>query len=194
MFFANWKKEVFTIPNVLSLLRISLIPLYTHIYLNAAGYHHYLLAGVIIGLSCLTDLFDGKIARHFHAVSNIGKILDPLADKLTQLALILCLSVRYPLLYSVLALFLMKELLQLYFFLAHIQKGLVLPGALTAGKLCTTVLFVSFIILVVFPDIHTASVNVLLLTDSVFLLYSFVSYLFAYFGNDPKIEKLEPGL
>ncbi len=81
MIIKDWKKELFTIPNALSLFRLVLIPIYIIIYLNARQPADYYVAGAILAVSCLTDLVDGKIARHFNMISNVGKILDPLADK-----------------------------------------------------------------------------------------------------------------
>ena len=72
----NWKKQVFTIPNILSLFRLILIPVYIHIYLNAQSLADYHLAAAILAVSCLTDMIDGKIARHFNMISTVGKILD----------------------------------------------------------------------------------------------------------------------
>ena len=63
MFIKNWKKEIFTIPNLLSLFRLVLIPVYANIYLNAKDNFAYFLAGAIMAVSCITDLIDGKIAR-----------------------------------------------------------------------------------------------------------------------------------
>ena len=57
MFFTNWKKDLFTIPNLLSLFRLTLIPVYMTIYLEGS----HLLAGIILALSCLTDLLDGWV-------------------------------------------------------------------------------------------------------------------------------------
>ena len=108
MFIKDWKKDVFTIPNMLSLFRLSLIPVYVSIYLNARTDRDYLLAGSILAVSCLTDLVDGYIARKFNQISNLGKLLDPFADKLTQLTLVICLSIRYPVLKSVLFMFLLN--------------------------------------------------------------------------------------
>lgn len=183
MFSEKWKNEVFTIPNLLSLFRIGLIPVYISLYLGAAEKLDYLLSGSVLALSCLTDMADGVIARKFHMITNVGKILDPLADKLTQLALILCLSAKYPVLYPVLALFLAKELFQCITLVFFAQKGKALPGALPAGKLCTTVLFLSLLLLVLFPNIRISSVMILTWIDMLFLLYSLVSYLFAYWGS-----------
>lgn len=188
MFIQNWKKEILTIPNLLSLFRLLLIPVYVHLYRNAVTRQQYIAAAGILAVSCLTDLADGKIARRFHMVSNTGKVLDPLADKLTQLALFLCLSARYPLLYPVLTLFLVKEMFQLLAGILHFRRGKVLPGALIAGKCCTTVLFVSFLVLVLFPESERVSVKVIMILDSLFLLIAFISYIRAYYGKDKKIQ------
>lgn len=191
MFIRNWKREIFTIPNLLSLFRLALIPLYASIYLNATENSQYIAAGSIMALSCLTDMVDGRIARRFNMVSNLGKILDPLADKITQFTLTLCLSLKYPVLLQVLALFVVKELFQLVVGIIHLRRGKMLPGALMAGKICTTVLFVSLIALVLFPRMEEGLVQAIALTDTVFLLISFFSYILAYFGKNCQVRDLE---
>ena len=90
----KWKKEILTIPNLLSLFRLALIPVYVVIYLNAREPGQYITAGAILAVSCLTDMVDGKIARRFGMISTVGKVLDPVADKATQFTLTLCLSLR----------------------------------------------------------------------------------------------------
>ena len=77
MYIKDWKKEVFTIPNLLSLFRLALIPVYITVYLNAEEDWQYYVAGAILAVSCMTDLIDGKIARRFHMISTVGKVLDP---------------------------------------------------------------------------------------------------------------------
>ena len=191
MHFKDWKRDILTIPNLLSLFRLGLIPVYICLYLQATEPVQYYAAGAILALSCLTDAIDGKIARHFHMISTLGIILDPLADKITQFALTLCLRLRYPALNPVLILFVMKELFQLTMGAVNLSRGKMLPGALISGKICTTVLFLSFIYLVLFPDINDTAVEVIAATDSLFLLISFISYLYAYLGNDPKVRDLD---
>ncbi len=191
MFIKNWKKEILTIPNLLSLFRLVLIPVYANIYLNAKTDVQYLLAGGIMALSCITDLIDGKIARQFNQITNLGKILDPLADKITQFVLTLCLSMKHPVLNPVLALFVAKEFFQLVMGVIHLMQGRMLPGALMAGKVCTTILFVSLITLVLFPNMNPIAVDFIALTDGVFLAVSFVSYFLAYFGRETKVQRLE---
>ena len=123
MYIKDWKKEVFTIPNLLSLFRLALIPVYITVYLNAEEDWQYYVAGAILAVSCMTDLIDGKIARRFHMISTVGKVLDPLADKATQFTLTLCLSVHYPVLRPVLVLFVIKEGFQLIMGIIHFRKG-----------------------------------------------------------------------
>ena len=191
MFNKDWKKEVFTIPNLLSLFRLALIPVYVTVYLNAEEDWQYFVAGAILAVSCVTDLIDGKIARRFHMISTVGKVLDPLADKATQFTLTLCLSVHYPVLRPVLVLFVIKEGSQLIVGIIHFRKGKMLPGALMAGKICTTILFVSLIALVLFPGIPHSAVNAIALVDTGFLIFSFVSYILAYFGKNTKVQDMD---
>ena len=187
----KWKKEIFTIPNLLSLFRLALIPVYITVYLNAEEDWQYYVAGAILAVSCVTDLIDGKIARRFHMISTVGKVLDPLADKATQFTLTLCLSVHYPVLRPVLVLFVIKEGFQLIVGIIHFRKGKMLPGALMAGKICTTILFVSLIALVLFPGIPRGAVNAIALVDTGFLIFSFISYILAYFGKNTKVQDMD---
>lgn len=191
MFDKNWKEEVCTIPNLLSLFRLLLIPVYMNIYLHSQRDRDYLLAGSILAVSCLTDLADGYIARKFHMVSRIGKVLDPLADKLTQFFLILSLSSKYRILYPMAGVFVIKELFQLIAMVIFIQKGKALTGALIAGKVCTTALFTSLTLLVLFPQLHRGVVCGLIGADTGLMLYSMYSYVEAYFGRNSKLKDLK---
>lgn len=187
----NWKNEIFTIPNLLSLFRLVLIPVYIYIYLNASEPSHYFLAAMILAVSCLTDMIDGKVARHFNMITTLGKVLDPLADKLTQCALTVCLSLRYPVLRPVLLLFLTKEIFQLIAAIFNYRRGKALDGALMAGKICTTVLFISLIVLVLFPELNEAVVDIIAIVDSAFLVIAFIQYIFAFFGKNAKVQDIE---
>lgn len=191
MFIKNWKRDFFTIPNILSLFRLSLIPVYAGLYLNATEKYQYALAGTILTISCLTDMIDGKIARKYNMITTLGKILDPLADKLTQFALTICLSMKYPVLYPVLSLFVIKELFQLVLGIVFLRRGKMLPGALMAGKVCTTVLFVSLILLVLMPEISYGAVTMIASIDTIFLMISFVSYALAYLGANAKVRDVD---
>jgi len=191
MFIKDWKKEIFTIPNLLSLFRLVLIPIYVAIYLNATSSVDYYLAAGILAVSCLTDLIDGKIARHFNMISSLGKILDPLADKATQFTLIICLSLKYHVLWYLIGLFVLKESFQLIAGAINLRKGKMLKGALISGKVCTTILFVSLIVMVMLPNLGINVVNILAIVDALFMLVAFIEYVVAYFFMSNKFQSLE---
>ena len=191
MLIKNWKKEIWTLPNLLSLFRLLLIPTYIFIYLNANHSSDYWIAAGILTVSCITDLVDGKIARRFNMTSTLGKILDPLADKATQLTLFLCLVIQHKLLWHLVGIFIVKEGFQIIAGGIHWCKGKILKGALISGKICTAVLFVSLIILVVFPGINTMTANLIILVDSIFMMVSFINYLLAYFNEGDYFQLIE---
>ena len=81
------------VPNALSTMRIVLIPFFLYTYLTAQHESQYVAAAVILAVSGLTDTVDGWIARHFNMITQLGKILDPVADKLTLAAVVAALLV-----------------------------------------------------------------------------------------------------
>ena len=191
MMIKDWKKDIFTIPNLLSIFRLALIPLYVAIYLNARSSTDYYLAAAILAVSCLTDLIDGQIARRFNMISTVGKVLDPLADKVTQFTMVICLSVKYPILWSLVFLIFIKEIFQLVAGLLRFRKGKMLKGAQITGKICTTILFISLILLVMMPDIPHTAVEIITLVDGIFLLIAFVDYAIVYNRKDSKFQSVE---
>ena len=188
----DWKNEILTVPNLLSLFRLILIPVYVMIYLKADHPSDYALAAAVLAVSCLTDLVDGKIARKFGMISTVGKVLDPVADKATQFCLLMCLAIEYPVLWSLSTLFVIKESFQLIAMLVAYRKGKMLKGALLSGKICTTVLFLSLIVMVLLHDtISRTWVNVITCVDAAFMLVAFVDYVIAYWKNTPMIEDIK---
>ena len=101
------KTKIWTIPNLLSLMRIALVPLIVWSYLNLED---GVLAGCLLVLSGATDIADGIIARRFNMISDLGKVLDPVADKLTQGAMLICLVALFPKMLLPLILLAVKEL------------------------------------------------------------------------------------
>lgn len=130
------KEQILTIPNLFSLVRLLLIPLILWLYIAKA---EYVLAVVVIGLSGATDILDGYIARHYDMVSDLGKIIDPIADKLTQFAMILCLFNRYHAIRYLLALFIVKELIMAFCGWLAIRKKDSVNSAQWFGKATTVV-------------------------------------------------------
>ena len=191
MFIKDWKKEIFTIPNILSMFRLVLIPVYVTIYVNARNASDYMLSGLILAVSCLTDMVDGKIARHFNMISTVGKILDPLADKATQFSLIVCLTRSHKVLWYLVGLFVVKESFQLVAGGINLRKGKMLKGALISGKICTTILFISLIVMVLFPQLNSNIVTAITVVDAIFMLISFVDYACAYKSKEHKFQSID---
>ena len=103
------KEEFYSIPNCMGYFRILLIPVFCVLYLNADTWRDYYLAAGVILVSTITDFLDGQVARRFHMITELGKFLDPLADKLTHGAVAVCLAFRYETMRYLFALMLVKE-------------------------------------------------------------------------------------
>lgn len=136
------KKKIFTIPNLLSLLRLCLIPLMMYTYLEKGS-----LAGtaLLLLLSGATDILDGIIARKFNMISDLGKALDPVADKLTQIAMLYCLATTHPEIQILLLLLVVKEVITGAMSLYSIKKTKEVQGADWHGKVTTVLLYVLII-------------------------------------------------
>lgn len=139
--FEGWN----TIPNWLSFLRIALIPVFVVLFLKG-----YVLAAVIVmACAAITDLFDGKIARKFNQVSNLGKLLDPIADKLSQMAIVIVLIVTYwdNAIRYLFMFFILKEIIMLLGGAILLSKGMRPTAAEIWGKVATTIFYIGMIIL-----------------------------------------------
>ena len=173
-------KEIMTIPNALSMFRLFLGILFWGIGAGADFAGKQTVLVVTLALSGITDFLDGKIARKYDMVSEFGKLLDPIADKVTQGVLLLYLVNKYPILKLTLLLFLVKEL---GMFLASSKLILTTgnnEGARWYGKVSTTVFYVVMIILVLFPSIPLSTANVLIGLCSICLAGSFALYMNYY--------------
>lgn len=132
------EKKVLTIPNLLSAFRILLTPVIGVLYCVEGNYP--LTAGVLL-LSGATDVVDGFVARRFHMVSDLGKVLDPVADKLTQAVALGCLLTRFNALWWVLGVLAVKELAMAVLGVLVIRHTGRVHGAAWHGKLATCVLY-----------------------------------------------------
>lgn len=182
------KKELFNLPNLLTLFRFALIPFFVYYYLTAQTEKDYLIASTIVLFSSLTDLLDGYIARHCGMVTITGQILDPIADKFTHAALAFCLVAKYPLMWLLCLLMIVKESYMAYMGVKFLRKGKMLSGASMCGKVATTVLFIGMLILFVVPEIDINLANILILIMFVFLSYAFYGYYRIYERNKSERE------
>ena len=87
------KKEIFTIPNILTYIRILCVPFFIWFMLDTNIPNNVYIAFGLFMFASITDMVDGFIARHYHLISDIGKIADPIADKLLQVSTLLCLTI-----------------------------------------------------------------------------------------------------
>lgn len=181
--------KILTVPNVLSMFRLVLIPVYVGLYINAQSDRDYLNAGIVLGISCITDLLDGWIARQFNQTSDLGKVLDPIADKLTQAVVLFCMADEHPILWWLLGLLTVKELVQLAAGYFYLKKGNSIRSSILPGKICTTVLFGSAILIMVFPGLPVYVVNILTSICIVCLVIALWEYIRIFCLGRPERKK-----
>lgn len=173
-------KKILTIPNLLSCFRLILAGLFVWVYLKEGltDGRPWLIA--ILAISALTDMLDGRIARRFHMISDLGKVLDPIADKVTQGVLILCLPSEYRLMRPILILFIIKELYMAIAGARVLMKTHRNEGAKWYGKLSTAVTYVVMILLFLIPDMPLAAANTLIGISGICMLLSLSMYIRLY--------------
>lgn len=143
------KHEILTIPNLMSLIRLAMIPVAVLLYIN--GEKNW--TAVVLLLSGLTDAADGYIARHWNQISDVGKALDPVADKATQAAMLLCLTREYPAMMLPFILLVLKETVAAVSGIVVIRRTGRVPGAVWHGKVTTMMLYGMMIIHMLWEDI-----------------------------------------
>ena len=174
-----WK---WTVPNALSLLRLFLVPVIAITYW-ASQYEEvylYVAAGALI-LSGLSDALDGWIARRFNQITEIGKLLDPIADKLTQVTVVVCLACRYPQLLPLLGICVVKETCQAIGGFILLGRGEKVRGAKWYGKVSTIVFYLAMSAVVVFPDMSDGWMYTLVGVVGAVMLFAFICYFREYF-------------
>lgn len=170
----DYQKKFLTIPNMLSFFRLCLIPLIIWFYCFKDNYMLTLLTVVISGA---TDIADGMIARHFGMISDIGKILDPVADKLTQMSILICLITQFPYMLIPLVILIIKEVCAIVTGLMAIHKTNEVFGAEWHGKITTVSLYVVMAIHIVWFQIPDMVSYVLVGICTGLMLMSFVLYM-----------------
>ena len=169
----NMSKKVFTIPNILSMVRIALIPIIVWLY-------HFkddpTAAAVVVMASGVTDVVDGFIARRFDMISDLGKALDPVADKLTQTAMLICLLFRFPLMGLPLSLLVVKEFISGIWRLIVIRRTKEVRGAKWHGKVATVLLYGIMLLHILWPSIPGAYSSLSIVLCTLMMILSFFLY------------------
>lgn len=174
------KKDNFNIPNMLSFIRIIIIIPFVLYFLN----DDYLFAALMLVLSGVSDMFDGIIARKLNQITKLGKILDPVADKLTLTAVIICMGVKFPEIVPLVVILILKDLSMLIAGSFLLKKGIEPAAAKWYGKLSTVVFYVSVIIIVALKaiwGINNPVISISLLTvTAAFMLFALFKYFMIF--------------
>ncbi len=176
---AKPRNQNLTVPNALSVFRIVLVPFFAWMFLTG----HTIIATILLALSGLSDLFDGMIARKFNQITELGKMLDPFADKLTQGVVALCLGIKFPAVLPLLVLFVFKELAMLCCAGVLLKRRKRPCAAKWYGKVATVMFYISVGAIVVMHGVFRLSGPVfngiaytLLLLTAAMMVYAAVKY------------------
>ena len=189
----DYSNKVFTIPNIITIFRLALIIPMCVLFFTG----HYLATLIIIVVSGVSDVIDGIIARKCNMISELGKILDPIADKLTQLTILILLILKQIYLLIPCVLLAAKELTSGFIGIYVVNR---LHHMLTAewhGKLSTVFLYcmlgAHMLMLVITGEICVPATYILIGISSALIAFSFVMYLFRYkrLIKEIKSEKTE---
>ena len=171
----------------MSLFRILLVPFIIWAYVAE---RYYLVFGLLV-LSALSDVLDGIVARKFNMTSEFGKFIDPVADKFTQVSLVVCLMTRYKPICILFAIIVVKEIVLSYLAAAVLKKCNRVNSAKWYGKLCTVVLEASIIALLIVPYAPGNVVWILTAVCAFLLMLAFVMYAIFFIGQLIQVKKRE---
>ncbi len=172
------KDQIFTLPNLLSIIRLLLIPVIVYLYCFE---EQYAAAVAIILISGLTDIVDGIIARSFNMVSDFGKILDPIADKLTQITVIFCIATRRTAVWLLVGMFVIKEIVMLIMGMVAIKKLDSVNSAKWYGKANTVILYAAMVLFMIFPEMDNVFLSAIVIVCAVSLILSLGLYIRFYY-------------
>ena len=166
------------VPNMLSIFRILLLPVFGVVFFRYPGNEVNWLPASIFLLSGITDFLDGYIARRFGMITKAGKLLDPIADKLTQLTVIGCLAAKhnYRELWALFIIYLIKELMIAIGGLWFIRKFRAIRMSRWFGRVATTQFYAAIFLVILFPGMPRTMFNVLTILTVIFAIYSLVRY------------------
>ena len=176
----DWRREYFSVPNIMSYLRLLLIPVYLVCYFTAEEESGYGCAAAVIAVSGLTDMLDGKIARRFNMITEWGKFIDPVADKLTLAAIALSMAFRHVLMGVMFGVYVVKELYMFCMGAYMLKRGYRMDGAQWYGKVCTAVTYSAVFLLLVVPNMPSALESGLIWLCLFVTCAAFLGYILFY--------------
>lgn len=169
-------KDTFNIPNILCYIRLALIPVFIINYIHASEPKDYYFSALIILISGITDFADGFIARKYNMITELGKIIDPIADKFTQGAVVLILMFQFKGMIILTIILLIKELFMFFCGLMLLKRKKKLDGAKWFGKVSTAVFYVIMFVLIAVPTLPVRIIDLFMIIIGFFLILSFILY------------------
>lgn len=180
----DYSNQIITIPNLLTFLRILLIPLFLWVYMGLKN--QYLALGVLV-FSFFTDFLDGFIARRYRMVSDFGKALDPVADKLNQAAILFGLCFKYPFMLIPLIIMFVKEVYLGILMLIVIRQSRHVNQAEWYGKVTTFCIYFTMALHLIWPG--TVPKTVSWVTMSITLFFQLLSFVLYAIRNNRLIRE-----
>ena len=168
-------KKIITIPNALSVFRIAIIPAIVY-YINK----QYQLAFFYLLLSGVTDVLDGWIARKFHMTSDLGIVLDPVADKLTQGSILIALAKSTPWMTALCVLLLAKESVMVVFGLIVLRRTNKTYNARWHGKVSNGCIYSTLAAHIIWGNMPNIYSNGMIILCGAAMLLSLVLYCQQY--------------
>ncbi|MCQ2437913.1 MAG: CDP-alcohol phosphatidyltransferase family protein, partial [Clostridia bacterium] len=184
------KHGIITIPNLLSLFRVCLIPVMVYLYLT--GKSNYAVGGVLL-LSGITDILDGFIARRFNLETNLGRILDPVADKMTHIIICAVLMRVFPLLTWMLVIFCVKEACLSILGWRYMRMTGIVNSARWYGKVGSIVQYAVMLSLIVLPHLSETTITLLIaICMGTHIVALFLYARFYLYSESPKHQNMQP--
>lgn len=169
------------IPNILSFIRLLMVPLFAIIFFSDLP-DNKLIALAVFLLAGLTDIIDGYLARKNNWITDVGKILDPLADKLMQFTAFVCLAIKNSFLTFLVVIVLVKECLFLTGGLIIRKRANFVVASKWYGKLATFVITICVCLLILWWDVPVIT-YISAGASALSLVFAFVMYLRYYHIN-----------
>lgn len=173
------------IPNAISLFRIALVPVFMAAY--SAGELYWTLA--VLLLCGASDILDGAIARRFNMVTQLGKVLDPVADKLIQAAMMLCAAGKLPQMWLLLTLHVLRELSLAALGLYVKRRTAQVHSARWYGKMCTAFIYVLMLSLLLFPAMPRLLADIGIAFCAALMAFCMVMYTLDFIAILREFEK-----
>lgn len=198
------KEDIWLIPNIITYFRMICIPIFVTLCLVGGLQDRTELIYASLGVffvAALSDLFDGKIARKYNMVSDIGKVFDPLADKLMHISAILCLSIIQYLPWYFIVIVFVKEMIMMAFSPVLLKRKIIIQ-AVFAGKIASACLSLGVVLSFFHPllckwwkfgtsfNIDMSIDWIIMLVGCILAIYAALTYLAIMIKELKKFNKL----